>query len=36
MAVFDVLVQFWIRIMWIFDRKSMWDYFMVVYYLQTR
>ncbi|MBE9594647.1 MAG: hypothetical protein IMF19_14340 [Proteobacteria bacterium] len=33
---FVVLVQFWIRIVWILDRKSMWDHFMVVYYLQTR
>jgi hypothetical protein len=33
-----VLVQFWIRIVWILDRKSMWDHVMVakIYYLQTR
>lgn len=35
MAVFDVLVPFWIKIVWILDLKPMWDHFMVVYYLQT-
>jgi len=35
-TLLEVFLMFWIRIMWIFDRKSMWDHFMVVYYLQTR